>query len=314
MVVIMILHIRSKYTAVGRKEILCFFYMYFLEELLAIFLDSAIIPPSSDVYAVRPSSPSLLLEHVVDLSPARAVVCRHPHRVGVRNVLVPARQRLCRVPGRRGRHAHLSLGASPTLFSSDFLTSSRQAHLDAVTQILQGSSAVVGIIVGLIAIGTFKNAAGLSSATPTGLWVLQFIFNLACVVIYIVAQLLLVWRTLDDRWPIGDILFGTAFWVIGQVLLYGFSNQICDAVSHYLDGTFFHALCTLFAVMMGASARCPSLPRSSSRQSPTRAQVVHCPAVADAHSRLAVYKYWDSITKEDVRRLVPLDPPRPRRA
>lgn len=57
MVIIMILHIRSKYTAVGRKEILVFFYMYFLEELLAIFLDSAIIPPSSDVYAVRPFSP-----------------------------------------------------------------------------------------------------------------------------------------------------------------------------------------------------------------------------------------------------------------
>lgn len=53
MVLIMILHVRSKYTAVGRKEILIFFYMYFGEELLAIFLDSSIIPTSSDVYAVR---------------------------------------------------------------------------------------------------------------------------------------------------------------------------------------------------------------------------------------------------------------------
>lgn len=52
MVFIMILHIRSKYTAVGRKEILIFFYMYFGEELLAIFLDSAIIPTSSPVYPV----------------------------------------------------------------------------------------------------------------------------------------------------------------------------------------------------------------------------------------------------------------------
>lgn len=57
MVIIMILHIRSKYTAVGRKEILIFFYMYFGEEILAIFLDSAIIPTSSPVYPVR----SLLL-------------------------------------------------------------------------------------------------------------------------------------------------------------------------------------------------------------------------------------------------------------
>lgn len=160
---------------------------------------------------------------------------------------------------------------------------SKPAHTPRlVMQILQGSSAIVGIIVGLIAIGTFKNAAGLSSATPTGLWVLQFVFNLACVVIYIVAQLLLVWRTLDDRWPIGDILFGTAFWVIGQVLLYGFSNQICDAVSHYLDGTFFHALCTLFAVMMGASAR-SRLPAPLIRLAPAQAQVVDCPVVTDAH-------------------------------
>lgn len=154
-----------------------------------------------------------------------------------------------------------------------------------LAQFLQGSSAVVGIIVGLIAIGTFKDAAGLSSATPTGLWVLQFIFNLACVVIYIVAQLLLVWRTLDDRWPIGDILFGTAFWVIGQVLLYGFSNSICDAVSHYLDGTFFHSLCTLFAVMMGAS-RCRSSPVPRATWVPDQvARVARHDAVADPHCR-----------------------------
>lgn len=122
---------------------------------------------------------------------------------------------------------------------------------------------MIGLITGLIAIGTFKNAAGLSSAHPAGLWVLQFIFNLACVVIYVVAQLLLVLRTLDDRWPVADILFGTAFWIIGQVLLFAFSNPICEAVSHYLDGTFFNSLCMLLAVMM-------------------------------------VYKFWDSITKEDL--------------
>ncbi|BGP50410.1 Chitin synthase, class 7 [Rhodotorula kratochvilovae] len=217
MVAIMILHIRSKYTAVGRKEILVFFWMYFLEELLAIFLDSAIIPPSSDVYAWF---------------------------AAIHTGLVCATFWCLLVNGFVG----FQVVEDGTPLSLWFL---------------QGTSAVVGIVVGLIAIGTFKNTAGLSSATPTGLWILQFIFNLACVVIYVVAQLLLVWRTLDDRWPIGDILFGTAFWVIGQVLLYAFSNTICDAVSHYLDGTFFHALCTLFAVMM-------------------------------------VYKYWDDLTREDL--------------
>lgn len=53
MVFIMVLHIRSKYTAVGRKEILIFFYMYAGCELLGIFLDSGIIPASSEVYDVR---------------------------------------------------------------------------------------------------------------------------------------------------------------------------------------------------------------------------------------------------------------------
>jgi len=53
MTIIMILHIRSKYTAVGRKEILTFFYLYAVIQLLAIFLDGGIIPTSSAVYQVR---------------------------------------------------------------------------------------------------------------------------------------------------------------------------------------------------------------------------------------------------------------------
>lgn len=36
----------------GRKEILLFFYIYFLISLLAIFLDSAIIPTANVVYPV----------------------------------------------------------------------------------------------------------------------------------------------------------------------------------------------------------------------------------------------------------------------
>jgi Chitin synthase export chaperone len=69
----------------------------------------------------------------------------------------------------------------------------------------------------------------------------------------------LVFRTLDDRWPIGDIVFGAAFFAIAQVLLFAFSATICDAIKHYIDGLFFFTLCMLLSVMM-------------------------------------VYKYWDSIT------------------
>ncbi len=62
MVLIMVLHVRSKYTAVGRTEIATFFYLYAGEEFFAIFLDSGIIPSSSPVYAVS-SSPQVELSH-----------------------------------------------------------------------------------------------------------------------------------------------------------------------------------------------------------------------------------------------------------
>lgn len=53
MVLIMVLHIRSKYTAVGRKEIVLFFYLYAAVTLLSFFLDGGIIPTSSNAYPVR---------------------------------------------------------------------------------------------------------------------------------------------------------------------------------------------------------------------------------------------------------------------
>lgn len=78
MTAIMIIHIRSKYTAVGesaalvwssrwltpndigRKEIVTFFWMYALIELLAMFLDSGIIPTDNVTYTVC-CSPFFLL-------------------------------------------------------------------------------------------------------------------------------------------------------------------------------------------------------------------------------------------------------------
>ena len=63
-------------------------------------------------------------------------------------------------------------------------------------------------------------------------------------------QILLVVNTLQDRWPLGDIMFGVFFLVIGQVILYVFSTEICGAASHYLDGLFFATICNLLAVMM----------------------------------------------------------------
>jgi Chitin synthase export chaperone len=73
---------------------------------------------------------------------------------------------------------------------------------------------------------------------------------LVCTVIYIISQLILVSRMLDDRWPIGDIVFSTAFFTIAQVLLFAFNVMIGDSIAHYIDGLFFSTLCMLLSVMM----------------------------------------------------------------
>ena len=114
-----------------------------------------------------------------------------------------------------------------------------------------------------VAIATFKSFAGFKSTAPIGLWIIYILWPAVCAVVYIVSQLVLVFRTLEDRWPIGDIVFGMAFFVVAQIVLLAFMVTICDAVEHYIDGLFFFTLCMLLSVMM-------------------------------------VYKYWDSITKEDL--------------
>jgi hypothetical protein len=114
-----------------------------------------------------------------------------------------------------------------------------------------------------VAIATFKSFAGFKNTSPIGLWIIYILWPAICALVYSVSQLVLVFRTLEDRWPIGDIVFGTAFFVVAQVILFAFSVTICDAVEHYIDGLFFFTLCMLLSVMM-------------------------------------VYKYWDSITKEDL--------------
>ncbi|ESZ98370.1 Chitin synthase export chaperone [Sclerotinia borealis F-4128] len=50
MTVIMILHVKSKFTAVGRKEIITFFYIYMLLTFITLLLDSGVIPPGTGPY------------------------------------------------------------------------------------------------------------------------------------------------------------------------------------------------------------------------------------------------------------------------
>lgn len=114
-----------------------------------------------------------------------------------------------------------------------------------------------------LSIATFNTLGPFDPAHPVALWVVFFIFNGAALLIYVILQIVLVVNTLDDRWPLGDIVFGIAFFATGQVILYVFSLNICNFAKHYIDGLFFGTIATLLSVMM-------------------------------------VYKYWDSITKEDL--------------
>lgn len=106
------------------------------------------------------------------------------------------------------------------------------------------------IISGAVSLMTFKGWAGLGPENTVGLFVVLYLFNAIFLFIYIVLQLMLVVNTLQDRWPLGHIIFGIFFFVIGQVILYVFSDTICDKAAHYLDGLFFATICNLLGVMM----------------------------------------------------------------
>lgn len=141
-----------------------------------------------------------------------------------------------------------------------------QLYEDGTTQsmwMIRGCSGIMFIICGAVSILTFENTAGLSPTNTTGLFVVLFLINAIFLLIYVIMQLILVTNTLQDRWPLGDILFGIFFFVAGQIIVYVFGAQICEGANHYLDGLVFATTCNLLAVMM-------------------------------------VYKYWDSITKEDL--------------
>lgn len=102
----------------------------------------------------------------------------------------------------------------------------------------------------VISLATFKSWGSMGPHNTTGLFVVLYLLNAISIAVYLAMQLLLVANTLDDRWPLGHISFGVLVFIIGQVLLYQFSDVICNNVQHYLDGMFFATFCNLLAVMM----------------------------------------------------------------
>jgi hypothetical protein len=204
MTVIMILHVRSKFTAVGRREILTFFYLYMLLTFFSLVVDAGVVPPGSNPY---------------------------PYFVAVQSGFTSAVVTCLLINGFVG----FQLYEDGTPLS---------------VWMLRICSFIAFAISFLISLATFKGWAGLGPNNTVGLFVVLYLLNAIQLFVYVAMQILLVTRTLQDRWPLGDIALGVFFFVVGQVLLYAFSSKLCTAISHYLDGLFFATVCNLLGVMM----------------------------------------------------------------
>jgi len=146
-------------------------------------------------------------------------------------------------------------------------------------------SSLAFVISFLVSLATFKSWTGMGPTNTVGLFVVLYLLNGVQLLVYVALQILLVVRTLHDRWPLGDIAFGVFFFAIGQIILYAFSSPLCTAVSHYVDGLFFATTCNLLAVMMVYKVGFP--PQTTSDSHPLGPRSNSC-------------QFWDSITKEDL--------------
>lgn len=227
MTVVMILHIRGKFTAVGesralvqirwikycryltclstgRKEILTFFYLFLSLTILSLIIDAGVVPVGSDPY---------------------------PYFVAIQ--------------------AGFSSALVTCLLINGFV--GFQLYEDGTPLslwMLRLCSFAAWLISFFVALATFKSWAGLGPTNTVGLFVVLYLLNGVQLVIYVALQVLLVVRTLEDQWPLGHIAFGVFFFVIGQVLLYAVSTTICNNTSHYVDGLLFGTVGNLLAVMM----------------------------------------------------------------
>jgi hypothetical protein len=163
MTAIMIFHIKSKYTAVGRKEIVLFFYMYTLDVLIEFLLVSGIIQSSSTIAVYVTALQVGLITSTVWCLLFNGLIGFQWFEDGT----------------------FLSLWT------------------------LRLSTLLVLAASGTVALFTFLNWYGFSSANPTALFIVGFVFNAIALVVYILLQIVLVLRTLEDRWPLGMFWFNS---------------------------------------------------------------------------------------------------------
>jgi len=213
-----IFNIRSKYTAIGRSELLSYYYLNIVLAICSLVVDCGVSPPSTSSYPYFVAVQLGVSSAVCMCLLYNGIVCFQFWEDGLRKSL-------------------LAMWVVTALWF------------------------VVNFIVALI---TFKSwGTSLNNRTTTTLFVVTYVLNAVILAVYVISQLILVFFALDSYWYLGAIFMFSFFFVVGQVLLYVFNNQICEGTSHYTDGKFFATVCNLFANMM-------------------------------------VYKFWDMITTEDL--------------
>ncbi|KAJ3337659.1 Chitin synthase, class 7 [Gonapodya sp. JEL0774] len=217
MTIVMIYHIKQKYTAVGRREILIFFYLYIITETVELVVESGLIPKNS-----------------------------------VTNVHFTA------------AHVAMTTATYWCLLINGFVGFQWAEDGTALSLwTIRGSCLFIFALTYFVSFGTFTSQFSFSSSNPVALFAIYILLNAASLVVYVFLQIVLVLNNLEDRWPLGHVLFGFTFYIAGIVFQFVVSTKVCEAAKHYVDGMFFSAVMTLLAVML-------------------------------------VYKYWDSITKEDL--------------
>lgn len=123
-----------------------------------------------------------------------------------------------------------------------------------------------GLAIFVICIFTFHtwDKHGVANFTNTTfLEATLYIVNMVLLFLYCCAGFHLTLFVIREWWAFGAQVLGLLFFVVGQVLMYAFSNTICNHVKHYVDGKFFATVCNGFAILL-------------------------------------VYKAWDIITSEDL--------------
>lgn len=117
--------------------------------------------------------------------------------------------------------------------------------------------------VGLIAFATFVSFF-FKSENPFILFILYPGVTVAAAALYLFTQLFFILKTLKNYWAIGDLVIGVLALLIGLTVEFSPASEfLCKYTKHYIDGSFIHVVASLFGVMM-------------------------------------IYKYWVSITEEDL--------------